>query len=583
VVIFRIVDHGWKDIVQSDGRGYYAYLPAIFSFHDLDYRFFFSGVLKLQNDYTNGFLFIIDGEYVVKYPAGVAFLLVPFYLLGLILSFLFGMETSGYSFISQVMVSVGALFYLIAGLKSLVSLLSFYSDDKKKIYWVLAALLFGTNLLNYSVNEPSMSHVYSFSMMALFLYRFKRWIIDRKSADLLWAAFAIGVVVLIRPVNAIAVFSIFLLTDNWKEMGDWLKDILLSPRKLLLAILGAGSVVSIQPILWYLQNGHWYVWTYLDESFVWNAPEIFKVLFSYRKGWFVYTPLMLLVPVSLIYLLFKGWWSRAFAVLIFWIPSIYMISSWWCWYYGGSFGQRVFIDFYPVAALSIAWLFFGARSERLIFFYKLFFVLAIVVNLIQTYQYKYHILHYDSMDKVKYWDVFLKTGKSYEWKTFINRNSNFPDHIQSRVRQKVFMDFEDANSDPSWSAFRSDYSSSTVSGNHVAAFGDSLPYSPTYNQTINVEQGNLNIYYRCMLELINGDNPGYLIVELKNDQDSLIFYHKEPLKLNKEVEIPENSSFSLLEETLKIHPPSGSWKAKIYIYSPDSQVKMDDLLIGILD
>ena len=44
-IFFRWISHGWEHIVDSDGRGYYAYLPAIFTYHDLDFRYFFSGKL----------------------------------------------------------------------------------------------------------------------------------------------------------------------------------------------------------------------------------------------------------------------------------------------------------------------------------------------------------------------------------------------------------------------------------------------------------------------------------------------------------------------------------------------------------
>lgn len=30
----------WKGIIESDGKGYYAYLPAIFIYNDLNFGFF---------------------------------------------------------------------------------------------------------------------------------------------------------------------------------------------------------------------------------------------------------------------------------------------------------------------------------------------------------------------------------------------------------------------------------------------------------------------------------------------------------------------------------------------------------------
>ncbi|HOI87852.1 MAG TPA: hypothetical protein PLV51_08335, partial [Lentimicrobium sp.] len=33
-------DNRWKGILESDAKGYYAYLPAVFIYHDLNFGFF---------------------------------------------------------------------------------------------------------------------------------------------------------------------------------------------------------------------------------------------------------------------------------------------------------------------------------------------------------------------------------------------------------------------------------------------------------------------------------------------------------------------------------------------------------------
>jgi hypothetical protein len=44
----------WKEIIKSDGKGYYAYLPAIFIYHDLNFGFFD----KIEkNEYYDKYLF----------------------------------------------------------------------------------------------------------------------------------------------------------------------------------------------------------------------------------------------------------------------------------------------------------------------------------------------------------------------------------------------------------------------------------------------------------------------------------------------------------------------------------------------
>ncbi|HEY4797943.1 MAG TPA: hypothetical protein VII99_02590, partial [Bacteroidia bacterium] len=74
-------DH-WKSIIEFDGKGYYAYLPSIFIYHDLQYGFFESVEKKYHScnecaDYREN----IHGKIVDKYYAGVAMAASPFFLI----------------------------------------------------------------------------------------------------------------------------------------------------------------------------------------------------------------------------------------------------------------------------------------------------------------------------------------------------------------------------------------------------------------------------------------------------------------------------------------------------------------------
>lgn len=42
IVLFAIAKHTdnpWDRMISSDGKGYYAYLPAVFIYHDLNFGF----------------------------------------------------------------------------------------------------------------------------------------------------------------------------------------------------------------------------------------------------------------------------------------------------------------------------------------------------------------------------------------------------------------------------------------------------------------------------------------------------------------------------------------------------------------
>ena len=68
------------------------------------------------------------------------------------------------------------------------------------------------------------------------------------------------------------------------------------------------------------------------------------------------------------------------------------------------------IDFYPLLAFS-----FGAfihyilkKSKTIIYFMLFIFSFFIYLNLEQSYQKRHHYIHWDSMTKAAYWNVFLK-------------------------------------------------------------------------------------------------------------------------------------------------------------------------------
>jgi hypothetical protein len=112
----------WKNTINGDGRGYYAYLPAIFIYHDLNFDF----VKKTDNVpeiFVGNFLNEKDGKKFDKYFIGVAVLLLPFFSIAYLLSVILGYSLDGYSQLFQYSVSFAALFYLTTGLFFIVRLL----------------------------------------------------------------------------------------------------------------------------------------------------------------------------------------------------------------------------------------------------------------------------------------------------------------------------------------------------------------------------------------------------------------------------------------------------------------------------
>ncbi len=488
-VIFRWVDHGWERIVNSDGCGYYSYLPATVLYQDLDFDFFFNGDVNLPDNYTSGFLFINDGYYVIKYPAGEALMLLPFFLAACLFSLLPGFAMDGYSFFFQIFVSIAAITYVSLATVYLMKLLRSYSVDIITSVFIGVMLVFATNLAHYTILEPGISHAYSFACITGLLWNIRRFSLEGKYKNWYYACCLMGITVLLRPVNAVVVLFIPALFNNFNSFKDFLLKLFRKKSLFFIGCLFTVSVIFIQSLLWYLQNGHWYVWTYLGERFFWDNPQFFNVLFSYRKGWFVYTPFMILLIPAIVYVMYKRQWFRGFLAMIFWCVTLYITSSWFCWYYGGSFGMRPLIDFYAPAALLIALMLSAIKTKPR----KILMIVAgltVPLNLVQSYQLDHNILHYDSMDKEKYWEVFLKTGDKYEWLVYKNPRNAPPDDMKDVLQKRCFNDFEGCPGE--WINCRfDDISVDALSGNHVVILNKTSGVSPMLKVPVNLDPDSL--------------------------------------------------------------------------------------------
>jgi hypothetical protein len=170
-----------------------------------------------------------------------------------------------------------------------------------------------------------------------------------------------------------------------------------------------------QFLYWKATTGSYLFFSYGDERFYFGNPHIIAGLFGYRKGWLLYTPIMIMALIGII--LMKPRQNPFSIGLYLFIPlNIYIIVSWWCWWYGGGFGNRPFIDSYPLLALGLATLFHEVSKNRIaLSITTLVSVLLFSLNIFQNYQYHYGSIHWDSMTKDAYWD---SAGHLYPTKNF---------------------------------------------------------------------------------------------------------------------------------------------------------------------
>ena len=428
----------WKTpgrVIQWDVIDYYGYLPATFIYHDIS--------LKFKDHYKGNKHFVFwakktaTGSYVFKMTMGLSVMYAPFFFVANALAGPLGYDTGGYSLPYRFAIVMAALFYLALGLVFLSRVLRFYFSEWITGFVILSIGL-GTNLFWYSTFEPGMSHVYSFFLVSVFIFLTFKWYRKPGFWYSVWIGLVIGLLTLIRPVNAL--LALFFILYDLKNLRDVKNRWQLFREKygMLLTIVAFGFLMLMPQLLyWKTVTGSWLYYSYGKEGFFFQHPQIPNVLFSFRKGWFVYTPVMIFA-VAGIYLLFKKYKQFAIPLSILLPVYLYVVSSWWCWWYGGSLGQRELIDIYPVMALPLAALLAWLGSEKRLLTYPVGLLLffSVLLGVFHNVQYYYGSIHWDSMTRKAYFDSFGRVHPSAKFNQLL-KHPDYEHALQGRPESET--------------------------------------------------------------------------------------------------------------------------------------------------
>ena len=403
----------WKDpdkVIAWDAISYYAYLPATFIYHDPTLQFTDHAPDEVRNKIW--YQPTPTGGRAIKTSMGLSMLYAPFFFSAHLIAPVLGFEPNGYSTPYRFMLIMSCLFYVGLALYFLRKVLCSYFPSWVVIVTICSVVL-GTNLFFYSAIESTMSHAYSFFLFAVFIYVTFKWY---ENPNAKWSVFLgalTGLIVLVRPTNVLLLlFMILWDVKSWNEFGDRIR-LLISRYRLLLLMMVLFLVIWIpQLIYWKVVSGQWFYFSYGDnERFFFSDPQIIKGLFGYRKGWFLYTPLMLFAVAGIPFL-YQSYKSFFIPVLVFTVLNIYIVLSWWSWWYGGGFGLRAFIDSYALLSIPLAAFIHKCSGKKTSL--KIILVLLITIlscfNQFQTWQYWKSIIHWDSMSEKAYWASFCKQG-----------------------------------------------------------------------------------------------------------------------------------------------------------------------------
>lgn len=411
----------WKDdegpvrgVIKWDVISYYAYLPAVFIYHDLSLDF--TEDPDFENDNKFWFQQTEKGKKVIITSMGLSYLYAPFFFAAHALAPVIGEPQDGFQSVYQFFLVFSALFYVGFGFYFLWRVLSRYFPPGVSAITLLLIGL-GTNLYYYSTHEAAMSHAYNFSLIALFLYLLNRWYDAAGWKKSLLLGLVYGLIVLIRPTNVLLIILLILWEVDSRETLLARMRFLAGKIPLVGIMLGGFLLPWIpQLVYWKEVSGHFLYNSYsaVGSAFYFDNPHLLDFLFSYRKGWFVYTPLMLFAVLGFIPL-YRERRGLFYPAIICLAVMIYVFSSWWSWWTGGSFGIRSMVDLMSVITLPLAafitWL--GKRSWLLKSVFTLLLLFTVFLNIFQTKQYQKVLIHGTGMTKKSYWTIFLRSEDRY--------------------------------------------------------------------------------------------------------------------------------------------------------------------------
>ena len=378
----------------GDPLGYYQWLPGTF----------------LNGDWSTlpYVHYLPSGKGLSLFTMGVAVMQAPFFLLARLYCTATGIPVTGFELPFVFARLMASAFYCSAGLALVYQTL--------RRYWgagvagsTCLLILVGTNLYYYSVHDGGMSHVYSFFLFGALLNLTHGMLEKPSGVRLLGLVFCGALLVLIRPLNGVALLVPVLYgAPPRKALRLRWQWIMTFRRWFVLAAIAALILILPQLMYWEKQTGSLIAFTYgsKNEGFFWLDAHLWDILFSHQGGWLLYHPIMIGAIVALAYKAYeKGGTSSNWRVLLaVWGLAWYAYASWWNWWLGGSFGHRGFVEHYAYLALPFA-VFVNAAVQ---WFGRWRWLLLIITGALVFLNIRMSLLAYSPMD-----------GPTWTWRSLI--------------------------------------------------------------------------------------------------------------------------------------------------------------------
>ncbi|MBI2968663.1 MAG: hypothetical protein HYY40_12755 [Bacteroidetes bacterium] len=411
-----------------DVYGYYLFLPSVFIYNDIGLTG--KWLDETYHKYCKNYPFYqvapgTNGRRINIFVLGMAFIYSPAFFSAHAYAKIFGYPPDGFSAPYNWSMIILAMLYAFAGVFLLRKILLRYFNDLIT-FLTMICLFWGTNYFFQCGIDGTLPHNYLFTLNCFFLLLVMKW---HETGKLFFAAatgFMLGFLTLCRPTEIILIFIplLFNIYDrhSWNQKIQFFKTHY--PQYLAFAVSVFIAVLP-QLLYWKYSSGNW-ISIIREETLSLSEPYIVQTLFSYKKGWFVYTPMMLVAVIGF-YHLFVYNKNIFFAIFSFFILNLYVQASWDNWWHGPSFSQRSLVESYAVTALPLGYFIYRTFSARRIlkFIFLSVLLLLVIYNLFKIWQFRVYIIDGERMTREYFWRTFLTIGGiTEEDKSFLEIDRN---------------------------------------------------------------------------------------------------------------------------------------------------------------
>jgi hypothetical protein len=274
-------------------------------------------------------------------------------------------------------------------------------------------IVFGTNYINHLTIDDLATVNVIFMLTTIIIWNTIKWHENFKGKHILAVCLCVTLAALVKPTEVFVLLLPLLWNISPVEKMKQKLSLLIVNKKYILIAAGICLIIALpQMLYWHHKTGKFIYDSYINPGvgLDYFSPHIINVLFSYRKGWLLYTPIMIFSLIGF-YFLYKKNRQIFFACSVYFLVSFYIISSWTEWWYGAAFSTRPLIATYPILAICLGYFILYINQSKLIL--KIVFGLIasffIFLNQFQWWQYRNYILDPYRTTKEYYWATFLKT------------------------------------------------------------------------------------------------------------------------------------------------------------------------------